>query len=163
MHLELRSNRALFMSEGKVSTCHIAVPVRGTFISVSARYRTDKLEGCITTVIRAPVRCSKGTGSGTITTVSHSIKFQHVTSGTRPGGFSRHPDHRQPYYATEPVPLANQCMGLIDHSIIAHGLLAPVVLVQQYQASDQNVNMLYPSFSLQDLRDKAHNLSGDNG
>lgn len=30
MHLELRSNRALFMSEGKVSTCHIAVPVRGT-------------------------------------------------------------------------------------------------------------------------------------
>jgi hypothetical protein len=54
-------------------------------------------------------------------------------------------------------------MGLIDHSIIAHGLLAPVVLVQQYQASDQNVNMLYPSFSLQDLRDKAHNLSGDNG
>jgi len=76
------------MSEGKVSTCHIAVPVRGTFISVSARYCTDKLEGCITTVIRAPVRCSNGTGSGTITTVSHSIKFQHVTSGTRPGAFS---------------------------------------------------------------------------
>jgi len=54
------------MSEGKVSTCRCTVPVRGTFISVSARYCTDKQEGCMTTVFRAPVRCSSGTGSGTI-------------------------------------------------------------------------------------------------
>jgi len=94
MHLVLRSTRTLFMSEGKVSTCRCTVPVRGTFILVSARYCTDKQEGCMTTVFRAPVRCSSGTGSGTITTVSHSIKFRHVTSSTRPGAIFKHPDHR---------------------------------------------------------------------
>ena len=136
MHLELRSSRALFMSEGKVSTCHIAVPVRGTVISVSARYCDDKLEGCITTVFSCAGSVLKGHRKRHY---NDRFTFHQVPTcyfRYQAGGFFRHPDHRQPYYATEPVPLANQCMGLIDHSIIAHGLLAPVVLVQQYQASD---------------------------